>query len=391
MKNPRTGYLSPMRPRNPEEQHRAASPLELFFDLVFVVAVSFSSVQFHHMSVEGHLGSGLLGYLMVFFAIWWSWMNFTWFATSFDTDDWLYRILTFVQMTGVLVLASGAAAAMEDHDFTMITIGYVIMRLALVSQWIRAAANNPELRTTAIRYALGIAIVQAAWIARLFLPETAGFIGFFVLVIAEIAVPVWAESHRATPWNTHHITERYGLFTLILLGESILASANAVVESLHTTQNITLLLMIAGSGLVTAAGMWWIYFSREHHTLITSLRSSLTYGYFHYLIFAAAGAFSVGIEVAIDQAAGESKTTGALAAATLTLPVAVFIIGIWLLVLRSELSRAGNIGFLAGVCVILLGMTQPSILPVAITTLGTVICVVVLETGKAKHPSTALN
>lgn len=379
MKKPATGYLLPMRPRNPDEEHRAASPLELFFDLVFVVAVSFSSVQFHHMAVEGHLGGGLLGYLMVFFAIWWSWMNFTWFATSFDTDDWLYRILTFVQMTGVLVLASGAADAMAKHDFTMITIGYAIMRLALVTQWIRAAATNPELRTTATRYAAGITVVQAAWIARLFLPDTAGFIGFFVLVIAEIAVPVFAESHRSTPWNTRHITERYSLFTLILLGESILASANAVVESLHNTQNISQLMLIAGAGLITAAGMWWVYFSREHHELITSLGSSLTYGYFHYFIFAAAGAFSVGVEVAIDQAAGESHITGAVAAATLTVPVAAFALGVWLLVLRRRLSTARNAVFIAGACIILAGTFLPSVLPVVATALGITISVFAVE------------
>ncbi|MCI1748433.1 MAG: low temperature requirement protein A [Acidipropionibacterium sp.] len=112
-----------MRPRDPSEQHRAASPLELFFDLVFVVAVSFSSQTLHHMEADGHLGAGILGYLMVFFAIWWAWMNFTWFATAFDTDDWLYRVMTIIQMAGVLILAAGTVPAMEHHDFTVVTIG----------------------------------------------------------------------------------------------------------------------------------------------------------------------------------------------------------------------------------------------------------------------------
>lgn len=66
------GLLPRMRPRDPDEQHRAASPLELFFDLVFVVAVSFSSQQLHHMEADGLLGQAILGYLMVFFAIWWA-------------------------------------------------------------------------------------------------------------------------------------------------------------------------------------------------------------------------------------------------------------------------------------------------------------------------------
>jgi len=84
-----------------------ASILELFFDLVFVIAVSLAGTNLHHALVEGKPGMGIASYLMIFFAIWWAWMNFTWFATSFDNDDWLYRVTTFVQMVGVLVLAAG--------------------------------------------------------------------------------------------------------------------------------------------------------------------------------------------------------------------------------------------------------------------------------------------
>jgi len=380
-------FLQPMLPRNPKEPHRAASPLELFFDLVFVVAVSFASVQLHHMAVEDHLGAGVIGYLMVFFAIWWSWMNFSWLATAFDTDDWLYRLLTFVQMAGVLVLASGAAQAMAEHDFMIITIGYAIMRVALIAQWIRVAMSSEEMRTTAIRYALGIALVQVAWFIRLLLPETAGFIGFFVLMIAEISVPAWAESHRNTPWHPHHITERYGLFTLILLGESILASANAVVESLHTTEHLSLLMTIASCGLIIAAGMWWIYFARGHHHLIRSLRSSLTYGYFHYFIFAAAGAFSAGVEVAIDLAGGESEISGITAAATLNVPVALFAAGIWLMVLRRELSTARNTVYLLGIALIVAGIFLPTVLPVVAAAVGMIVCVVAVEQPRSKTPT----
>ena len=94
-------------PRSPTESHRAATPLELFLDLCFVVGVAQAAASLHHAIAEGHLHTALIGYPMVFFAIWWAWMNFTWFASAFDTDDWLYRTLTIVQMGGVLVLAIG--------------------------------------------------------------------------------------------------------------------------------------------------------------------------------------------------------------------------------------------------------------------------------------------
>lgn len=126
--------LVPMRPRDPGEAGRAASTLELFFDLVFVVAVSIASVQLHHALTEGHVLDGIVSYAVVFFGIWWAWMNFTWFATSFDTDDWLYRVLTIVQMGGVLVLASGIQPAFEDQDYSVLITAYVVMRLALVAQ-----------------------------------------------------------------------------------------------------------------------------------------------------------------------------------------------------------------------------------------------------------------
>jgi low temperature requirement protein LtrA len=156
-----------MSARDTEASYRVSTPLELLFDLVFVVAVSQASQSLHHLISEDHVAQGVLAYLMVFFAIWWAWMNFTWFASAFDTDDWLYRVLTIVQMGGVLVLAAGVHDAMVEFDFLVVTWGYVIMRLALVAQWLRAAASDPESRRTALRMALGVTVVQVLWVARI--------------------------------------------------------------------------------------------------------------------------------------------------------------------------------------------------------------------------------
>nr|WP_308253002.1 low temperature requirement protein A [Pseudonocardia sp. ICBG601] len=164
--------LREMRPRDPDEPHRVASPLELFFDLVFVVAVSLSSAALHHEESGGHVGAGVGSYLMVFFGIWWAWMNFTWFASAFDVDDWLYRATTLVQMAGALVMAAGTPSAMAGEGYGVLVAGYVVMRLAMVTQWLRAARSHPALRTTALRYAGGIAVVQLLWIAGCSSPRT---------------------------------------------------------------------------------------------------------------------------------------------------------------------------------------------------------------------------
>jgi hypothetical protein len=96
-----------MEARSPEEEHRPATPLELLFDLVFVVAVARASSQLHHGIADAHVGDAIVGYAMVFFGIWWAWMNFTWFASAYDTDDIAYRLAVFVQLVGALIFAAG--------------------------------------------------------------------------------------------------------------------------------------------------------------------------------------------------------------------------------------------------------------------------------------------
>ncbi|MBC3193317.1 low temperature requirement protein A [Pseudonocardia sp. C8] len=343
-----------MHPRDPEEPHRTASPLELFFDLVFVVAVALASANLHHAESEGHIGEGLGGYLMVFFAIWWAWMNFTWFASAFDVDDWLYRVLTLLQMAGALVLAAGTPAAMTDGRFGVVVVGYVVMRLAMVTQWLRAARSHPELRRTALIYAGGITVMQVLWVLwTLWSPSGAlGPVTFVLLALGELAVPALAERARTTPWHPHHIAERYGLFTLILLGESILASTNAVVDAISSAEHLAPLLELSACGLVLAAGMWWVYFCRQHHHHVRFLSSALGFGYGHYLIFAAAGAFSAGIEVAVDVDTRATGLGAAAAGATLTVPVAIFVLGIWALALRATLP-AGRSTAVAGLAVLI--------------------------------------
>src|SRR3954463_2690151 len=145
-----------MLARATDEDHRVSTPLELLFDLTFVVAVSQAAASLAHGLGEGHTGRALLGYVLVFFAIWWAWMNFTWFASSYDTDDVPYRLLTLLQMGGVLVLAAGVPAALDHGDYLGVTVGYLVMRVGLVVLWLRASREDPDGRRTAHRYAAGI-------------------------------------------------------------------------------------------------------------------------------------------------------------------------------------------------------------------------------------------
>lgn len=350
-----------MAARDAAQPHRVATPLELLFDLVFVVAVSQASQNLHHLVSDDHVGQGVLSYLMVFFAIWWAWMNFTWFASAFDTDDWLYRVLTIVQMCGVLVLAAGVHDAMVEFDFFIVTWGYVIMRLAMVAQWLRAAASDPASRGTALRFAAGIAVVQVLWVARMYLLDDGWqFWTFFVLVACELLVPVWAESTARTTWNPHHIAERFGLFTLLLLGESLLASANAVIDALGEGEHVPELIGLAASGVIVTAGIWWVYFAREQHGRLNGMRAGFVFGYLHFVIFAAVGAVSAGVEVEIDDITGHALVSGTVAGLSLTLPVAIVVASAWVILLRTSIAPGASVVVVVGAVLIGLSGLLPT-------------------------------
>jgi low temperature requirement protein LtrA len=337
-----------MRARPADEPHRVSTPLELFFDLCFVVAVAQAAAPLHHSIAEHHVAHGVRGYLMVFFAIWWAWMNFTWFASAYDTDDDVYRITTFVQIAGALVLAAGVAPAFEG-DFLIVTIGYVIMRLALVAQWIRAARADSQRRNTAVRYAIGVGVLQVLWLLRLALPEDAPQVPvFLLLVVLELAVPIWAEQAKGGPttYHPHHITERYGLFTIIVLGESVAAATVAIRGALdeggeHTGE----LLRIAIAGLVIVFALWWVYFDRSAHRLLTALRTSMLWGYGHYFIFAATAAVGAGLGVAVDHGTGQAEISSTLTGYAISVPVAVYLFCVWLLHIRPHQSGPMLVAF----------------------------------------------
>jgi low temperature requirement protein LtrA len=336
----RRGWLTPMRARSADENHRVATPLELFFDLCFVVAVAQAALPLHHAISENHVWDGVSSYLMVFFAIWWAWMNFTWFASAYDTDDDVYRITSFVQIAGALVLAAGVSSAFDDGQWAGITIGYVIMRFAMVAQWLRAARADRQRRATALQYAAGITIVQVLWLARLALPEEWATPTFLLLVVAELLVPIIAERAQGGPttWHPHHIAERYGLFTIIMLGEAVSAATIAIRTGLDTGEHVPDLVSVAIAGLIIVFALWWLYFDRSAHGLLTSVRAGMLWGYGHYFIFASAAAAGVGIAVAVDYDTHHAHISGVVAGYAMAVPVAVYLFFVWLLHIRPHLQ-----------------------------------------------------
>ncbi|MFZ3498166.1 low temperature requirement protein A [Streptomyces sp. 5.8] len=322
----------PMTARSRDEGHRPSTPLELFFDLCFVVAIAQAGAALVHALAEGHPGTGVISYSFVFFGVWWAWMNFTWFASAYDCDDVPYRIATLVQICGVLVYAAGVSRAFDENDWTVAVIGYLIMRVALTAQWLRAASGESgEARTAALKYAAGLVLCQAGWVALLFAPDGSKRWLFLILVAAELLVPVVAERGHQTPWHPHHIVERYGLFTIIVLGETIAASTVAVKSALDEHEALGELLPIAAGGLLIVFAAWWIYFAVPMHEHLTSNREAIPWGYGHLLIFASGAAIGAGIEVAVEHAVGKAHVSQLAANAAVTVPAALFLLMVWLL------------------------------------------------------------
>ena len=161
--------------------------------------------------------------------------------------------------------------------------------------------------------------------------------GIHTFAALELAVPLWAEHSTPTTWHPHHIAERYGLLTLIVLGESILAATVAVQSALASGDKLAALAPVIVGGLLIVYAMWWMYFDRPVHDLLTSLNKAIVWGYGHYFVFGSAAAVGAGLAVAVDHATHKAKVGAIGAGAAVAIPVAVYLVSLWVLALPARI------------------------------------------------------
>ena len=373
--------------RDPGEDHRTATPLELLFDLTFVVAFGIAADELAHYLADDHIRTAILGFGLATFAISWAWINFSWFASAYDTDDWLFRLTTMVQMVGVIVLALGLPVMFESVDEgqhvdnRVMVAGYVVMRVAMVFQWARAARQDPARRPACMTYITTILLAQAGWIVLLVLEATVAvtFACVVVLVLIEFAGPWIAETRKGgTPWHAHHIAERYGLLVIIALGEGVIgtiASLSAVVGPEGPGWSVEAAgLALAGIGLTF--GMWWIYFVVPAGPVLHVFRErSFGWGYGHIPILGAVVATGGGLHVAAYYLEGEAVLDASATVLTVVVPVAVFVLGIF--VLYAFLTRTFDRFHLLLMALSLLFLAAP--VPMAAGGIGMTWCLLVLS------------
>ena len=329
-----------MSGRDPREEHRSATPLELLYDLTFVVAFGIAADELAHYLADGHYRTGVLGFVFATFAVSWAWINYSWFASAYDTDDWVMRLATMVQMVGVIVLALGleqAFASIEDGDILdngVMVAGYVVMRVPMIFLWLRAARHDPPRKPAALAYVWTISVAQVFWVvlAVVDLPIVTTFAIAGVLIAVEMIGPFIAQRRKGgTPWHSHHIAERYGLLVIITLGEGIIgtvASINAVVHGSAGWTVDAAVVAFAGVGLIFAT--WWTYFAIPWADVLHLHRErSFTWGYGHIVVFGSLAAIGAGLHVASYYLEHES-TLGPMGTVLSTaIPVSIYIAALY--------------------------------------------------------------
>lgn len=235
-----------------EEESRHATWLELFFDLVFVVAVS----QLAHALSDDITPKGFLGFVVLFLPTWWAWIGATFYANRFDVDDIGHRLLSAVQMLGIAAMAVNVHHGLEENA-PGFALSYTAVRVILVFQYLRAARHVPPASGLARRYALGFGIAAACWCISAFVPAPLRFVLWGIGMLIDIGTPLSAMQFqsRLLP-HFEHLPERFGLFIIIVLGEAIIAVVNGVAEQEWQFLSV----MAAGFGFVIAFSLWWIYF-----------------------------------------------------------------------------------------------------------------------------------
>jgi low temperature requirement protein LtrA len=286
-----------------EERH--ATWLELFYDLIFVVTISqLSHYLFHDVSL-----SNFFGFLFLFIPVWWSWIGTAFFATRFYTDDIGHRILLLLQMGGAGAMAVNISGAFSN-TFSGFALSYAFMRLILVLEYVRvfrtlksSESANPLVK----RYIIGFSIAAIIWLISAFVPVTEVRFALWVIgLIIDFATPNTAgKLHSKFAPHISHLPERMGLFTLIVLGESIVGIVTGLTEQVWDVYSV----IEASLGLCIAFSLWWLYFDSTGRLPIQILREKgrisayLIWLYTHFPLVVAITAVGVGIRrlVSSDQ------------------------------------------------------------------------------------------
>ncbi|MGF1481895.1 MAG: low temperature requirement protein A [Cyanophyceae cyanobacterium] len=368
-------WLQPPRLRiHEDDQPRHATWLELFYDLLFVVAVS----QLAHNLSQDVSVVGFFSFVALFLPVWWAWIGTTFYANRFDSDDSGRRLLMGLQMLAIAALAVNIHHGLGETSFGF-ALSYAAARFILVFEYLWAGKHIPTARGLAYYYAGGFAIAAAIWLVSAWVPMPFRFILWAIGLAIDFATPLTAQKYqRQLLPHLEHLPERFGLFVIIVLGEAIIAVVSGIAE----VNWQAMCALAAIFGFVIAFSLWWLYFENVGGA---SLRKAGTAGrififqvwlYAHLPLVMGLAATGVGVEHVIissqeNQALPSAERwlmCGSVALCFLSLGL-LHRTGIIKLCKMRTRHRLGAVGVLLG-----LAIAGINLLPLTVIAIVAIIC-----------------
>ena len=297
------------------EGERRATWLELFFDLVFVLAIAELADYLHdHLTL-----AGVVGFVLLSLPVWLVWSNFSYYADLFDVGGPLYRLAMLAAMLASIALAVSIPGALDGSSASFAG-AYVALRVLLVGLYAWAWRRVEEARPVAAPHIAGFLAGALIWAASLLLGEPARYWAWGLGLLVELATPVLGQLRvlASAPVQRSHLPERFGLFTIIVLGESIVVTGLGVSSTAWAPESV----LIGALGFVIVGCLWWLYFDhvldasaveRAFTNGVRELLAGFGWAYGHLAIWMALAATAVGIELAISGATAAALDGGARA------------------------------------------------------------------------------
>ena len=356
------GWFQPPQLRTlTDEGERHASWLELFFDLVFVVAIT----ELSQYLVADHSAGGFLRFAALFVPVWVAWQGYMAYATRFDTDDLGFRLAYFGAMLAIAAMAVLIGDVAHGRHSAAFAVSYVVLRTIMLLLYWCAWIAVPEARVLIRFFGLGYACGAALWLISLAFPTPWRYVVWIVAQLIELSLPpLSTRLHRRIPTSASHLPERWALFTLIVVGESVVAVAVATAGAhWHFTSAAAAVL-----GFAAVAAIWWLYFDRQAGAAIRgSTMAVVVYSYAHLPLLIGLAAMSAGLRLLIERAGSDRLGAGAsvafLGGATLFL---LSLIVTRLVTVRGSHRRGAMLKLGAAALVLGLLAVESLVSPVAI-------------------------
>jgi low temperature requirement protein LtrA len=321
--------IAPLRVRSTGEAGRKVTWLELFFDLIFVAAVSQVAAPLR----SDFTAAGLLRFTPLFVLIWWAWTGHTVFSTRFDSDDGIQRGLTLLQIFAVAAMAANAKDALASRSSAGFAAAYAAVRIILVAQYGRARQVR-EARALTTTYVVGHGSAALLWLISALIAPPARFWLWAIAFAVDLGTPWLAVRHSVRiPPDAAHLPERFGLFTLILLGESVVAVMQGMESQNDWSPPAA---ACAFTGMAVCFAIWWWYFDAADaageqpvRTRQDALRFYM-WSYAHFPLYLGIVVLGVGMQRVVTAAARYAvpmEERMLLAGAAATVAAAMILIG----------------------------------------------------------------